>query len=159
MRSTESLPSLPLRPLPSPAALAPPLRTNQPSSPGGGGHTWQLPGPPPSAPPSSHVQNPTYNPQTYGLMPSVQHLHEGRSWNQNGQAVKPDASKWGLNYNPNYAQNMDHSSKPLLPVRCYIYEETSVRVFDLLLIPNAVHSRGQVVLQVAETVNIKPLPT
>ena len=33
---------------------------------------WQLPGPPASAPPPSHVTTTTYSPSTYGLTPGAQ---------------------------------------------------------------------------------------
>ncbi|KAI9880659.1 MAG: hypothetical protein M1830_001663 [Pleopsidium flavum] len=74
---------------------------------------WQLSPPPPSAPPASHIPATNYNPNTYGLMPSVQQspvrtaqYHAGRG---------SDTSTWGVTYKENHEYGLDQGAKPPLP--------------------------------------------
>lgn len=79
---------------------------------------WQLPGPPPSAPPLSQVIFATYSPSTYGPMPGARHSPVNLGLRHGDASLgTPDTSRWGVKYNHQDTLGRVEGSKPALPVR------------------------------------------
>ncbi|MCJ1431761.1 hypothetical protein MMC27_001116 [Xylographa pallens] len=113
--SSESLPSLPARPLAGPPSArwdqdgSQKLETGQQRYP---------PGIPLSTPFAGHSQLASYNPQHYGSIRGGPNSPLGPPRAPNGNiGTFPDTSKWGIKFNHGYSRSQDKSPKPSLPPR------------------------------------------
>ncbi|MCJ1377421.1 hypothetical protein MMC17_000516 [Xylographa soralifera] len=113
--SSESLPSLPPRPLASPPSArwdqdgSQKLETGQQRYPPG----TQL-----STPFAGHSQLASYNPLHYGSIRGGPNSPLGPPRAPNGNfGTLPDTSKWGIKYNHGYSRSQDQRPKPSLPSR------------------------------------------
>ncbi|KAL8831376.1 MAG: hypothetical protein Q9191_000902 [Dirinaria sp. TL-2023a] len=84
---------------------------------------WNLPGPPSSTPPSSHMSNAPYDPNTYGLMPGAHQPADVLPAIQQPQnppsGRRPENSTWEDDYNYANTDEPAIASKPPLPPRPY----------------------------------------
>ena len=72
---------------------------------------WQLPGPPTSAPPTSHDQTPTYNPIAYGPMPGHRLSPKAA-----GDTAKPAGGSNVDHHGSTQGEALAQAEKPPLPV-------------------------------------------
>ena len=102
---------------------------------------WNLPGPPVSAPPSSHISNAAYNPNTYGPMPGAHQSTDVPPAVQQPQnppsGPRPVSSTWEEHHSYENVDEPATSSKPPLPVgRTVTFSNTTST--PLLIFPIAV---------------------
>lgn len=76
---------------------------------------WQLPGPPASAPPTSHVPNTTYESNMYGPMLGAQ-PGLGTSYNSPSLQRRPSNSRWEDDNHESHMIDTSPVAKPPLPV-------------------------------------------
>ncbi|MCJ1397099.1 hypothetical protein MMC11_000291 [Xylographa trunciseda] len=113
--SSESLPSLPPRPLASPSSA----RWDQDSSQMlDTGQQRYSPGTSLSTPFAGKSQVASYNPQHYGSIRGGPNSPLGPARASNANAgTNSDTSKWGIKYNHGYSRSQDQRPKPSLPPR------------------------------------------
>ncbi|MCJ1396395.1 hypothetical protein MMC18_009285 [Xylographa bjoerkii] len=113
--SSESLPSLPPRPLASPSSARWDQGSFQKLE---TGQQHQPPGMPLSTPFAGQSQLASYNPQHYGSIRGGPNSPLGppRASNAN-LGTHPNTSKWGIKYNHGYSRSQDQRPKPSLPPR------------------------------------------
>ena len=137
--ATEIPPALPPRISPVPSLHSFSQSRAQSSNSLNSPQSWQLPGPPshppppPPPPPASQVTPATYNPNTYGLMPSARQSPVNPTWSQRNSSgstsdtsrrpISPestsDFSKMGTKSIYNYPPGSARAPKPPLPVRYF----------------------------------------
>lgn len=106
----------------SPSLQSPPSSNPSLPLPSNPSPPWQLPGPPPSAPPLSQIIFASYDPSTYGPMPGARQSPVNLGFYQGSVSLNmPDTSREDVNYDHLGTSGGAQASKPPLPVRHYFY--------------------------------------